>query len=133
MIKIRRGGEAELAANVMVVVLGTNAATICSREAIPRIACFGGCRMMPDYDDQFDTRTLGHSRLRQNRQRFCQSRECSGWQRVASGGCAGRESGTELCGGARRGPRLDDIFGNMKALDWWRSEIGLGYPSDTTH
>ncbi len=29
------------------------------------------------------------------------------------------------------GMRLDDTLGNMKALDWWRYEIGLGYEADT--
>ncbi|MFQ3223794.1 MAG: putative dehydrogenase [Lentimonas sp.] len=28
------------------------------------------------------------------------------------------------------GMRFDDTLGNMKALDWWRSEIGLGYEAD---
>lgn len=28
------------------------------------------------------------------------------------------------------GMRIDDTLGNMKALDWWRSEIGLSYPAD---
>ncbi len=28
------------------------------------------------------------------------------------------------------GMRLDDTLGNMKALDWWRAEIGLGYEAD---
>jgi len=33
--------------------------------------------------------------------------------------------------GARAaGMRLDDTLGNMKALDWWRSEIGLAYEAD---
>lgn len=33
--------------------------------------------------------------------------------------------------GARAvGMRLDDSLGNMKALDWWRSEIGLAYEAD---
>lgn len=27
--------------------------------------------------------------------------------------------------------RYDDTLGNMKALDWWRAEIGLGYAADT--
>jgi len=26
--------------------------------------------------------------------------------------------------------RFDDTLGNMKALDWWRAEIGLGYEAD---
>jgi hypothetical protein len=26
--------------------------------------------------------------------------------------------------------RFDDTLGNMKALDWWRQEIGLGYEAD---
>jgi len=26
--------------------------------------------------------------------------------------------------------RYDDTFGNMKALDWWRAEIGLSYEAD---
>ena len=26
--------------------------------------------------------------------------------------------------------RLDDSLGNMKALDWWRAEIGLAYEAD---
>ncbi|CAA6678376.1 Unannotated [Lentimonas sp. CC19] len=29
------------------------------------------------------------------------------------------------------GMRFDDTLGNMKALDWWRAEIGLGYEADT--
>lgn len=29
------------------------------------------------------------------------------------------------------GMRFDDTLGNMKALDWWRAEIGLGYAADT--
>ena len=34
--------------------------------------------------------------------------------------------------GARAvGMRFDDTLGNMKALDWWRAEIGLGYEADT--
>ena len=40
----------------------------------------------------------------------------------------------ELCGrpiGAREvGMRFDDTLGNIKALDWWRSEIGLAYEAD---
>ncbi|WPJ97801.1 Gfo/Idh/MocA family oxidoreductase [Coraliomargarita algicola] len=33
--------------------------------------------------------------------------------------------------GARAvGMRLDDSLGNMKALDWWRAEIGLAYEAD---
>lgn len=33
--------------------------------------------------------------------------------------------------GAREvGMRLDDTLGNMKALDWWRGEIGLAYEAD---
>ena len=28
------------------------------------------------------------------------------------------------------GMRFDDTLGNMKALDWWRAEIGLGYEAD---
>jgi len=28
------------------------------------------------------------------------------------------------------GMRFDDTLGNMRALDWWRSEIGLGYEAD---
>lgn len=28
------------------------------------------------------------------------------------------------------GMRYDDTLGNMRALDWWRSEIGLGYEAD---
>lgn len=33
--------------------------------------------------------------------------------------------------GAREvGMRFDDTLGNMKALDWWRSEIGLAYEAD---
>jgi predicted dehydrogenase len=28
------------------------------------------------------------------------------------------------------GMRFDDTLGNMKALDWWRSEIGLAYEAD---
>jgi len=28
------------------------------------------------------------------------------------------------------GMRIDDTLGNMKALDWWRSEIGLAYEAD---
>jgi predicted dehydrogenase len=28
------------------------------------------------------------------------------------------------------GMRYDDTLGNMKALDWWRAEIGLGYEAD---
>ena len=28
------------------------------------------------------------------------------------------------------GMRSDDTLGNMRALDWWRSEIGLGYEAD---
>ncbi|MFT4901202.1 MAG: putative dehydrogenase [Lentimonas sp.] len=31
------------------------------------------------------------------------------------------------------GMRFDDTLGNMKALDWWRSEIGLGYEADRVH
>lgn len=35
--------------------------------------------------------------------------------------------------GAREvGMRLDDTLGNMKALDRWCAEIGLGYPSDSS-
>jgi len=26
--------------------------------------------------------------------------------------------------------RFDDTLGNMKALDWWRREIGLAYEAD---
>lgn len=29
------------------------------------------------------------------------------------------------------GMRFDDTLGNMKALDWWRAEIGLGYEADS--
>ncbi len=29
------------------------------------------------------------------------------------------------------GMRFDDTLGNLKALDWWRAEIGLGYEADT--
>ncbi|MGJ8654635.1 MAG: Gfo/Idh/MocA family protein [Opitutaceae bacterium] len=29
------------------------------------------------------------------------------------------------------GMRFDDTLGNIKALDWWRAEIGLGYEADT--
>lgn len=40
----------------------------------------------------------------------------------------------ELCGspvGAKEvAMRYDDTLGNMKALDWWRSEIGLRYEAD---
>lgn len=40
----------------------------------------------------------------------------------------------ELCGrpiGARAvGMRFDDTLGNIKALDWWRAEIGLAYEAD---
>jgi len=33
--------------------------------------------------------------------------------------------------GAREvGMRFDDTLGNMKALDWWRAEIGLAYEGD---
>ena len=28
------------------------------------------------------------------------------------------------------GMRFDDTLGNMRALDWWRAEIGLGYEAD---
>ena len=31
------------------------------------------------------------------------------------------------------GMRYDDTLGNMKALDWWRSEIGLAYEADRVH
>lgn len=33
-------------------------------------------------------------------------------------------------GAASVGMRFDDSLGNIKALDWWRSEIGLGYEAD---
>ncbi|MGJ8638471.1 MAG: Gfo/Idh/MocA family protein [Opitutaceae bacterium] len=29
------------------------------------------------------------------------------------------------------GMRFDDTLGNVKALDWWRAEIGLGYEADS--
>lgn len=29
------------------------------------------------------------------------------------------------------GMRFDDTLGNIKALDWWRAEIGLGYEADS--
>ncbi|MGZ0657535.1 Gfo/Idh/MocA family protein [Coraliomargarita sp. W4R53] len=42
---------------------------------------------------------------------------------------AGEMSGRPI--GARAvGMRLDDTLGNIKALDWWRSEIGLAYEAD---
>jgi predicted dehydrogenase len=42
---------------------------------------------------------------------------------------AGELSGRPI-GPRAVGMRLDDTLGNMKALDWWRGEIGLAYEAD---
>lgn len=40
------------------------------------------------------------------------------------------ELGGRPIGAREVGMRFDDTLGNMKALDWWRQEIGLAYEAD---
>lgn len=42
---------------------------------------------------------------------------------------AGELSGRPI-GARAAGMRFDDSLGNMKALDWWRAEIGMAYEAD---